>query len=518
MTAETETESPWAAWEAQRARLLGQLTLAVVGMGLVWRTVRYLMAMPVWGDEGMLLVNYQTRSYADIFGPIEHCQVAPLLFHWAEIAAIQLFGPSELAVRLPPYLGAVVALLLFWVLARMTLSPLPRLLAVGMLAVAIWPASMAGLCKPYAWDLLASVSLLTVFAVRLNRPTATWPLWALAGLAPVLAWASYPSALVAGGVSLGLLRSVWHDRRVRVVAPYVLFNLLVAAAFAAHYWYVSRPHLTSTLATGETTDGGMSRMWGDQFPPANPLKLVVWLLSTAAGEIAAYPLGAQRGGSILTTVLSLIGARRLWLDGRRDWVIACAGILALGFVAAALHKYPMGSCRLNQQAAPIFCLLGGLGGAEVLRRFGAAAKAGRTTRLLAGLLILIGIGGLTRDLLRPARNEEAKWSRASAADLRDKVAGRPIIRVGKSDVPTQQWYLWAYGLWADTEYGGEPETWVLVCGRYDPAEEERLRRRLPGPGWAVVDRWRSRLQEGNQQTDGHDARAYLFRRAEVGGS
>ena len=319
----------WGAWEARHARWLGRLTLAVVGMGLMWRTVRYLLAMPVWGDEGMLLVKYQTRDYADIFGPIEHCQVAPLLFHWAELAAIQLLGPSELSIRLPPYLGAVLTLVVFVLLARTTLSPLPRFLAMSMLAVAIWPASMAGLCKPYAWDLLASVSLLTLFAVRVKKPTATWPLWALAGLAPAWAWASYPAAFVAGGVSLGLLGSVWQDRRARTVAPYILFNLLVVAAFAAHYWYVSRLHLSSDMASGETTAGGMSRMWGDQFPPADPLKFIVWCLSTAAGEIAAYPLGAQRGGSILTTVLSLIGARHLWRTGRRD-CDRVAGVLGLG--------------------------------------------------------------------------------------------------------------------------------------------------------------------------------------------
>jgi hypothetical protein len=508
---DAETKSDWGLWERHHARRLAGLTLAVVGLGLVWRTVRYLMAMPVWGDEGMLLVNYQTRTYSDIFGPIDHCQVAPLLFHWAEIAAIQLLGPSEWSLRLPPYLGAVAGLLLFWGLARRTLSPLPRFLAASMLAVAIWPASMAGLCKPYAWDLLASVSLLTLFAARVRRPMATWPLWALAALAPAWTWASYPAAFVAGGVSLGLLRSVWQDRRARAVAPYLLFNLLVGAAFVAHYWFVSRLHLSSDMPSGETTAGGMTRMWGDQFPPTNPLKFVVWFLSTAAGEIAAYPLGSQRGGSIATTLLSLIGARHLWRTGRHDWVVAFAGALSLGFVAAALHKYPMGSCRLNQQAAPIFCLLGGVGGAAVLRRV-SPAKAHRTVALVATVYLLIGVGGLTRDLMRPARNEEANWSRESAVELRDRVAGRPVMRVGTSVVPTQQWYLWSYGLWANTEYRGESETWVVVCGVFDPGEEERLRQRLPGGGWEVADRWRARLEVGPQRTEAHETRAYLFRR------
>src|SRR5947209_6054479 len=115
----------WAGWESRHARLIGQATLLLVAFGVFWRVARYLMAMPVWGDEAMLLVNYQTRDYADVFGPIEYCQIAPLLFHWAEIAALHLFGPSEWAVRLPSLVASLTGLGLFWLLARMTLSPLP---------------------------------------------------------------------------------------------------------------------------------------------------------------------------------------------------------------------------------------------------------------------------------------------------------------------------------------------------------------------------------------------------------
>jgi hypothetical protein len=150
----------WATWEVEHSRWLGRIALALVAFGLAWRTTRYLLAMPIWSDEAMLLVNYITRGYADIFGPIDHCQVAPLLFHWAEIAVIRTLGMSELSVRLPAYMASCLALILFWRLTRATTTPLAGAIAVGMLSVAIWPASMAGLCKPYAWDLLVGAAFL----------------------------------------------------------------------------------------------------------------------------------------------------------------------------------------------------------------------------------------------------------------------------------------------------------------------------------------------------------------------
>src|SRR3954470_21037655 len=73
---------------------VGQMTLAVVALGLVWRTVRYAMAFPLWGDEAFLAVNFLTRGFADMSRPLEFGQVAPPGFLWAELAAVRALGSS----------------------------------------------------------------------------------------------------------------------------------------------------------------------------------------------------------------------------------------------------------------------------------------------------------------------------------------------------------------------------------------------------------------------------------------
>lgn len=510
MSAEERAQG-WVAWENSHDRWLLRMTWALVVAGLLWRTLRYLLAMPVWGDEGMLLVNYMTRSYGDIFGPIQNCQVAPLLFHWAEIASIQAFGPSELAVRLPPYLGSCAAVGVFWFLARRSLTPIPGAIAIGTLAVSIWPGSMAGLCKPYAWDLLASVLLLNFWSLQITRRESTWPTWGLALVGPILIWASYPSAFVAGGISLACARMIWLEKRWKLLAPFLLFNVLILCSFGAHYWFVSLKHLSTELGEGETTELGMNRMWGDQFPPSNPLKFLVWLALTAAGEIAAYPTGSQRGGSILTLVLAIWGGRSLWKSGHRDLVVALVGILLVGLVAAMLKKYPFGSCRLNQQAAPVFCLLGAVGLASALTRFANPANARRHLVIVATVLMACAIGGIVRDLVRPARNPEAKWSRESAEELRVKVGHTPIVRLGGCFVPTQEWYLWVNQLWDQTEIPDSDEFWVLICAREPADEETKLLERLSNQ-YSIVDRWRTHLPLELKGSPEHSGRAYLVRR------
>ncbi len=205
-----EPPLPTDAWEQQNARWLRRLALAVVVVGLVWRFTRYLLRFPVWGDEAMLLVNYFSKSYLDVLGPIDNCQVAPILFHWIELTAVRWLGTSELAVRFPAFLACLISLALFWRLTCLTLPPLARTVAVAILAVSIWPATMGSLTKPYASDLLFSIVLVTLALAWLRDPSRLRPFAFLVAILPIAVIGSYPAVFVAGAISLAFLPVVWR--------------------------------------------------------------------------------------------------------------------------------------------------------------------------------------------------------------------------------------------------------------------------------------------------------------------
>ena len=71
-----------------------------------------------------------------------------------------LFGPSELVLRLLPYLAGLASLALFWSLCRRVLPPLPAALALALLSVSYYPVRHAVEVKPYSLDLLVALSLL----------------------------------------------------------------------------------------------------------------------------------------------------------------------------------------------------------------------------------------------------------------------------------------------------------------------------------------------------------------------
>jgi hypothetical protein len=486
-------------WETQHARRLHRLAPALVFIGLAWRCSCYLLRFPIWGDEAMLLVNYFTRGYLDLLGPIDNCQVAPILFHWIERAAVQWLGTSEWAVRLPPFLACLGSLALFWRVAHLTLPPLACTIAVGILSVSIWPATLGSLAKPYAGDLFFSLVLLVPAVSWLHKPERVRWLAVLAALAPVAMLASYPAVFVGGAVSLTLLPAVWRNADPKAMTLFVLYNLLLAGTFTAHYLVVGRVHLASPV-NGYTTAEGMHWYWAVGFPPSQPLAFIKWFFLAHTGQIAAYPLGAASGGSIVTVLLALVGAWHLYRRAQYRLLVLIASTFALGFIAALVRAYPYGaSCRLAQYLAPFWCLLAGLGVSVLVQRRADSRACWKATLAACSLLALIGVGGMARDFLRPGR-EDGLWARQVAADLVAHVNSDPILVAQAPDEvnPVFHWQLGKLGeqvLWLpDIDWrraGREGSSlWVFSYGGPYADEQARLQHLLEFSGrpWRCAER------------------------------
>jgi hypothetical protein len=477
-------------------RTLRRLAVLVVIVGVVWRLTRYLLRFPVWGDEAMLLVNYPGKGYLDVTGPLEHCQVAPLLFHWVELTALRLFGASELAVRLPALLACLGSLVLFWWLARWMLPPTARWLAVAVLSVSIWPATLGSLVKPYTFDLFFSLALLLAGVAVYRRPEPR-RLLVLALVIPVALLASYPAVFVAGAVSLALLPVVCRQKRSVLWMTYLLCNVLILTTFAGHYHLVARAQLDSS-PDGTSTAAFMADYWQHGFPPAEPLALMKWLVFAHTGQMAAYPIGAAAGGSVVTVLLCLRGVARLWR--RRRWLIGLfAAVFALGLIAAVLRGYPYGaSCRLAQHLAPMYCLLAGAGLSALL--------AGRRAMIavLVGLALL-GVGGIARDFLKPYRDEESLWAARLVRELETRAGEEPILVTKPDDLaPVLRWQLLRRGervLWRADDVDSS-SVWVIGV------EAGAL------PGWRCVERSESTLRPARRDDPMRRAVVERWRRDE----
>jgi hypothetical protein len=407
----------------------------LIGLGVLWRMVRYLGQFPIWGDEAFICLNFLDRGYQELIEPLRFDQVAPLLFLWVESAAYHFLGSTEWALRLLPFLAGLGSLVLFWRLAWLSLTPRAAVLAVGIMAVAYYPIRHSCEVKPYSFDLLMALSLLVVAMSWLREPRRLLWLAILTLLVPVALGLSYPAVLIAGAVSLALLPVVWRQSSWDVKRSYLAYNLFMGVSFLGYYWLAGLGQYASMDKS----------YWEMSFPPSEPVSLFTWLLQVHTGNLFAYPVGGHEGGSTLTSLLCLLGVWQLWRN--RRWQLLALAIVpfVLTMMAAALHRYPYGgSARVAQHLAPAICLLAGTGLAALIDRIPSVNSPGRGMVVACCCLALLGAGGLVRDLLKPYKTDDDHLVRQIVDDLLHRSTGAdqvvimdPVARMG----PTFEWYL-----------------------------------------------------------------------------
>jgi 4-amino-4-deoxy-L-arabinose transferase-like glycosyltransferase len=177
--------------------------------------------------------------------PVEGDQVAywdkPPLFFWLGAAAMQILGPTALAVRLPSALSHLATVLLVYAVGRRLWGRWPGLLAGAIVAVVPLTLVMAHVARMEAL-LLALVTLAMWAALRLltDRPRSwTWTviLYGAVGLG-LLTKGPVAAAIPAAAVGLTIvLTGRWRDvARIRPIA-----GSLIALVIAAP-WFLYMAH------------------------------------------------------------------------------------------------------------------------------------------------------------------------------------------------------------------------------------------------------------------------------------
>jgi hypothetical protein len=394
-----------AATQILGADRLARIAWAFVGLGILIRSIRYLLNFPLWPDEAYLAHNYLDRGYLDLLRALDYGQVAPLLYLWLQKTVVVICGFSEYSLRLYAFVGSIGSLFLFRHLAGRLLQGVARLLAIGTFAVAYPLIRYSAEAKPYGSDMLIALLLLVLLIEwRREREKTRW-LWALAVAMPAAVLLSYPAVFIVPAVSLAMLIELARSGTGRQWLAWLGVHAAVAGAVALLFFASARAQL-------DGAGPGMQAGWGPAFPPLRSAKqMAIFLLDSHTGEAFSYPAGDARGGSSLTT-LCWLAALVLLLRGRQFWLATLFTVpLALNFIAAALHVYPYaGHSRVMLYMAPVLCLTTGLGAAAILsllknRRWSAGAP------VVAALVLLTAIGSIAsvRDFLKPYK--ETCWQR-----------------------------------------------------------------------------------------------------------
>jgi hypothetical protein len=413
-------------------KAISKITVVLISLNLLWRIVRYALAFPLWGDEASLVENIVLRDFFGLFAPLDYVTVAPLGLMWTVFPVISVFGPSEWALRLVPFIAGVLSMFLFWRLASKVLERTAAFVSIAIFAAAYYPLRHGVEIKPYATDLLVALVLACLAWEVSQRPqSARW--WAGLIAASVLGvWFSFPSIFVAGGVALFLAYHFFRSPSAGFFGFLTAYGVLLLVSFAAMVVFFAGPHSEVNAALAKIEP------WINAFPPTHePARLPMWLLRTHTGNMLAYPVGGKNGGSTLTLLLVVIGSVSMWRH-RKDLLILLLGPLPLVLIAAALHRYPYGdSARVSIFMAPAFCLLAGLGLASALK----AVLPDRWVPagvLAAGLvMVIIAVGGIVRDIGKPYKTFSDQENRRVIRWLRDQTSPNDqwVVFSGQKNLP-----------------------------------------------------------------------------------
>lgn len=370
----------------RRSFVLGTI-VAVSTLGVLARGAQYLANRSLWHDEAFIALNLLDRGFAALFIPLDHHQVAPILWLILEKVVVGGFGESEMSLRLVSVVSGIFAVGLFWVWTRRVGSPAVGLLAMTLFSFSDRLIAHSAEVKPYSTDVFVTLLLLLTVPSRDDRNPSCRGLGLsfVAGLLGIVL--SYPSVFVFVGVWCAHGMVAWSTSR-RVSrsdrgfwACFALGGVLFVAAVA---WLFKQPFF-------HPRDPALTEYWAKGFRPGEGwVAFLDWSFGGLLGvcDYAFEPFG------FLVLPLALVGGWRWWNRNRKALLISVGIPIAGVFAAGFLELYPWRGSRLTLFLAPGILLAAGEGGWTLLR----AARDRRLYRA-ASILLLCGLGfGLGKTL------------------------------------------------------------------------------------------------------------------------
>jgi hypothetical protein len=334
------------------------LTILVL-IGVILRFWAYLADTALYLDEILLSYSILDLPLADLLTrPLPLDQVAPLGFLLVERCSVTIFGHNEFALRLFPFVCAIVSLILFRRLAERVLTGVGPTVALFVFAIGFPFIRYAVVVKQYELDVMAAI-LLMLIAFNLRERRATTKrllLFGLVGFAVISL--SQASVLVMAG--LGFAFAVdWLMSRDENALRALLFTVPLWAAASVLAVLIGVRSMTPSTRTF------MDDFWAGGFIPLpfRGASALHWFWESLTSLFSDLTLLRYRWPGVFV-VVALVGVIVLWRRSRSVALfLLCQFTIAI--VAAVAQQYPLRG-RLTLWLLPA-ALLAIAAGAEWIR-------------------------------------------------------------------------------------------------------------------------------------------------------
>jgi hypothetical protein len=404
--------------------------------GVVLRIQQYWPIRSLWHDEAALAVNIVQRSFAELLQPLDFNQGAPIGFLMIEKALGVAFGYDVRVLRFVPFLCSLIALPVFWLLARRTLGLQAALIAFGLFALTRPLAFYAGELKQYSSDVLITLLLLGI-ALRAWERTesgeqAPWLLWGCAGALAI--WFSHVVVLVLAGT--GTVYSIACLQRRDGAA-------LLRCAGAIGLWLTSFGTCYLFFLRSLDHNDYLLTFWRTEFMPLPPRSVadLEWFPRTFFAFLNS-PVGFAAHAMSLAGVGALafsVGVVALF----REKPVAAALLLApvaFTLLASGLQRYPFGDRMVLFLVPAMLVVIAA--GAEFIRRHSIPLVG----LIALGLLFFAPLLGSAGKLVEPGKGEQIE---PLLAHLHEHRQDADLVYVYPAAYPGYLFHAPEYGLPTD---------------------------------------------------------------------
>lgn len=222
----------------EKNKLYNLILILILILGILLRIKTYSSIRPLWTDETALACNILQRNIFEFFKPLEYFQKAPALFMMTTKAVTNLFGTSELALRLMPFLASIASLFLFYKLSTKVLLKKSSILVSNFLfAINYHLIYYSQEFKQYSTDVLLVLASLLIFE-KLNLEKLTYKKVFLYSLMSILfILFSFPMLFVVFSfISLNLVKTNKNN-----ISKIIVFTLPVAIGCLTYYYFTILP-------------------------------------------------------------------------------------------------------------------------------------------------------------------------------------------------------------------------------------------------------------------------------------
>ncbi len=370
----------------------------ILAIGIFLRLTEYMANRSLNVDESFTANCVLSQSIAETTqlkgSNLEKMQSYPIMFLLIEKISTRFFGPSEMSLRLYPFVCGIISLFLFMPIAQKLLPPFWSLVAFGLFAISRDLVYYASELKPYASDIMMVLLLYLMFFRVISQPLSLFMVASYGLLGAASIYFSFPSVFILMGAGGCLFFNCLYERDYQQAKILTLLLVFWLGSLIFYYYFSLQYFLQNKDLVG---------FWAPNFMPLKngPVAVFQWL-------IASFKRMFYRSlqlPSSFAAVGFLIGGSVLFLQERRKALLLFGPFVAV-LLSSALEIYPFdGRVIAFLLPAVIWIVVYGL---QVI----AQNKVGGYKNLLCSILVIClffyPVLFSARQFLEPLGTEEIK--------------------------------------------------------------------------------------------------------------